>query len=886
MEFYSKSVENTLTILGVNKVKGLSSERAKENLNKYGLNQLTKQKEKSLLAKIFDSLKEPMLIILMFSFTIAFGANLGKYLKTGQGDFAECFGILFAIILSVAITLFMEGSSKKAFDALNKIYDNLTVKVIRDGVKSVINQKFLTVGDIVLLESGDKVVADGRIIESNYLSMDESTLTGESKSSKKDENSVLNVGTPLAERNNVVYSGTFVSSGNGKMVVTSVGDSTEIGSIAKELVDKKSESTPLQHKLSKLGKTISIIGTVCALIVFIMSVIKLYSNNSLNFESVGELFISCIILIVAAVPEGLPTIVAVSLALNMIKMAKENALIKKMTATETAGAVSVICSDKTGTLTQNKMQVKCICGNGYCSDKKVNDYVLNNVIYNSTAEKSLKNKREEYRGNKTECALLNFISKEKSLDLDYLRSKKQIINRIPFSSEKKFMLTEINEDGKAVEYVKGAPEKILEMCGLSLAQKLKNNEEIRSFQKNSGRVICFAHRSGEEKYIYDGFAVIVDPVRPEVKKAVRDCKSAGIGIKILTGDNVDTALAVAKELGICESSSEVINATELERLSEEDFFKAISNLKVIARSTPLVKLRVVESLKKHGEVVAVTGDGINDAPAIKKADVGIAMGVEGSEITKESADIVLLDDSFATVVKAVSFGRNVYKNLQRFIMFQLSVNLSALIFITISNILGLDTPFNTFQLLWINVIMDGPPALTLGLEPPSDKLMKFKPIKRHQSIVGLKTLLRIIFNGLFISVIMILQYTTNFLKVGVNEKSGVIFTLFILFQLFNAFNCRELGSQSIFKGLNKNKVMLFTFLGVFVLHFLMVQVFYNLFNVNPLSLTCWIKCLSLSSSIILITEVFKLLYRLIFEGDACINLKGFSKKQRVFGNKN
>lgn len=869
MEYYAKTIEYTANKFNSNIILGLKPSIVSKNKAEYGLNIITKKKKQGIFGRIFSALKEPMLLILLFGFALAFGSNLGQYLKTGSADFSECFGILGAVVLSVSITLIMEGSSKKAFDALNRIYDNVVVKVIRDGKIKLISQRDVVVGDLVLIESGDKIVADGRITECNGLRVDESALTGESFPLEKCADCIVNVNAPLAERKNSLYSGTFVTEGNGKMLVTSVGDNTEMGKIASELTDKEILDSPLQLKLAKLGKVITIIGASCAVLVFILSVVRLLVSGTLSFDGVRELFISCIILIVAAVPEGLPTIVAVSLALNMIKLAKENALIKKMTATETAGAVSVICTDKTGTLTQNKMSVTAVEFaqkiNGSSWNK---DVIYQNFTCNSTAEVIYNDKSETLSGNATECALLKeYLKANKTKDYKSYKESFKVVEREPFSSQKKYMTTTLKTSGGYRKLIKGAPEVVLDKCSLTKEQLNVIQTKMQEHRQRARRVICFAHvdfetfTDGENNYVYDGFVAIADPVRPEVFKAVSDCKKAGIKIKILTGDNIETALAIAKELGISSSSSEVVSASQIEKLDDNSLKKLLPKITVIARSTPIVKLRVVKALKSMGEVVAVTGDGINDAPAIKHADVGIAMGINGSEITKEAADVVLLDDSFATVVKAVSFGRNVYRNLQRFILFQLSVNLSALLFITICAIFGMPSPFNTLQLLWINVIMDGPPALTLGLESAGDKLMKFKPVKKEESIVSVGMLFRILFNGLFIGLVVTLQHFTNFLDVDFAERGSAIFTLFILFQLFNAFNSRELGSESIFKRLNKNKIMVVTFVVVFILHFIIVQCFSGMFSVSRLKTLSWLKTIALASSIVWVSEIAKAIFR-------------------------
>lgn len=872
MEYYSKTAEFAARQFGSDTVRGLTSARAEKNKTKFGDNRLSRKKKRGLLRRTAEALKEPMLIILIFGFIIAFGTALGGYIKTGKADFAECGGIFAAIALSVSITLIMEGSSEKAFAALESIYENVSVKAIRNGVPTVIPKSDLTVGDVIILESGDKIVADGRLIESRDLSVDESALTGESGGAFKNADAALTSGVPLAERKNFVYSGTFVRSGSGKMIVTAVGDGTEMGGIAGELRDKKAENSPLQHKLNKLGKIITATGAATAAAVFAVSAIRLAAAGTLNFDSVRELFISCIILIVAAVPEGLPTIVAVSLALNMIKLARENALIKKMTATEAAGAVSVICSDKTGTLTENKMTVYKICSGEYCESPSAlkSRELLENFVCNGTAGYAYEKGKKSLTGSGTECALYAAADKALGGEAEDFRAGFKLKEREPFSSDKKYMITVTERAKKRRALLKGAAEKVLSMCDMPEERKARIIKNAESYGAGAGRVICFAHKDGaaglpHEGYVFDGFAVLKDPVRKEVKEAVKECRSAGIKVKILTGDNAATALAVAKELGVASSPAQVMSGEYAERADDDALKKALASVTVIARSTPALKLRIVRLLKEQGEVVAVTGDGINDAPAIKRADVGIAMGKTGSEITREAADIILLDDSFATVVRAVAFGRNVYRNLQRFILFQLSVNLSALIFITVCAAAGLKTPFNTLQLLWINVIMDGPPALTLGLERAGKNIMKQKPVRRVESIVSVKMLLRILFAGVFIAAVLLMQYLFDFLKAGSAQRSAV-FTLFILFQLFNAFNCRELGAESIFGRLGRNKVMAATFAGVFVIHFIIVQAGYNLFGITPMSAGLWIRCILTAFSVITVSECYKLIYRLIISG--------------------
>ncbi len=869
MKFYDKNLSQIVSFLGSDKNLGLNKNSQSKNVQKFGRNILTKQKKLTFFNRLLNAVKEPMLIILLFGFAIAFGSAFGKFLKTGENDFMECFGILFAVVISVSITLIMEGTSERAFEVLNSMYRNVAVRVVRDGKTILISEQDLIVGDIVVVENGDKVVADGRLIECTDLTVDESALTGESMQVKKSAIDILPQEYPLAERKNCLFSGTFITGGSGKMIITALGNNTEMGNIAGELLTKEIKESPLQEKLSRLGKTITIIGASSAVLVFIISIIRLSLFGVLDFRNIQELFISCIVLIVAAVPEGLPTIVAISLALNMIKLAKSNALIKKMTATETAGAVSVICSDKTGTLTQNKMQVISICMSNLCAmpEKIKSEVIRQNFVLNSTADITISNQKTINIGSATECALLEAYNKmEKVVSYQEYRKQFSIIDRQEFTSQSKIMTTTINLGAnKKRILLKGAPEKVLPMCTLSYAQSQKILNQMKVHQQNARRVLCFAHMDSfinTSKYVYDGFVAIADPIRKDVYKSVLDCKKSGIDIKILTGDNKITAFAIAKELKLISDIGQVVESDDIEKLDDYSLKKILPKISVIARSTPATKLRVVKALKELGEVVAVTGDGINDAPAIKHADVGIAMGKSGSDITKESADIVLLDDSFSTVVKTIAFGRNVYKNLQRFILFQLSVNLSALLFITVCAIMNLPSPFNTLQLLWINIIMDGPPALTLGLESASERVMRQPPVKRNESIVGFSMFMRILFNGLYIGVIMLMQYNYNFLQLDFSELASGTFSLFIFLQLFNAFNSRELGAESILKSIGKNKIMLITFAFAFTLHLIIVQVLYDLFFIKPLSLLSWLKIIITAFSIILVCESGKLLYRL------------------------
>ena len=873
---FMMSREELLAKTGTDSEKGLNPEQVEKSRSTYGTNSFVRQSHESLAKRIWDASTEPMLVMLIFAAIITLAVNISRYFTGGEYNFLECVGIFAAIALSVVITIITEGKSAKAFEALNKINEDTLIKVIRNGEPQLITQKEIVVGDIIMIETGDKIVADGRLFSSNDLSVDESALTGESLPVKKDAEFVCQKSTPVAERANMLYSGCFVSAGNGQMLVTGVGNDTEFGQIAQELSSIEKTTTPLQEKLDKLGKQITVLGASAAAIVFAIEVLQFVMNGQLNLDTVSDAFITSIVLIVAAVPEGLPTIVAVSLALNIIKMSKENALVKKMIACETIGCVNIICSDKTGTLTENRMTVQKIYTGGELIDPEQlkDEMLLKNYCINSNANISEEDGSWSFIGNPTEGSLLAAAAKA-GVDYQELRHAADIVRVFPFSSQNKDMSTIVRENGKEILYVKGNPEKIISLCtGISEEEKEKNFHLMEEFQNKAGRLLAFAHKELEGQYndeeqdeveqglIYDGFVVISDPLSPDVYESIRNCRSAGIEVKMLTGDNIRTARAIANELHMLDDDHIAVEAADIEKLTDEELKEALKKIQVIARSTPLVKMRVVKLLKEQGNVVAVTGDGINDAPAIKHADVGIAMGIAGTDVTKEASDMVLLDDSFSTIIKAVQWGRGIYENFKRFIQFQLTVNVSSVVVVICSILAGFSAPFTALELLWINIIMDGPPALTLGLEPIRPDLLKHKPTRRNENIISKKMLLRIFVNGIFISVIFMLQHFKNFLGAAPEEEATVLFTLFVLFQLFNAFNCRELDDTPMFKNLLKNKLMLGVFLLVLILHGIITQFGAAVFETVPLSAAMWGKMLLTAFTVIILNEGIKAVKRL------------------------
>lgn len=876
MNAFLKGRQEIIKTLNSSAESGLTLDQVKKNEKKYGVNEFKRKEQESILKKTIDAAKEPMIIMLIMAGIIALGVNISRWLTGGEADFLECLGIFIAISLSVIITVIMEGKSAKAFEALSKINDNTLVKVIRDNEVQLIPQKLVVVGDILVIETGDRLPTDGRLLDSTSLMIDESALTGESMPVKKDaEITYDSENIPVAERSNMLYSGCFVTAGSGKMIVTSVGENTEFGKIAKELSSTEKSSTPLQEKLAQLGKSITILGTLAAFIVFAIQVIIFIINGTATFEAISDAFITSIVLIVAAVPEGLPTIVAVSLSINIIKMSKQNALVKKMIACETIGCINVICSDKTGTLTENKMTVvdAYIYPDTIKPNEIKNSDMINNFCINSNADLSFEGDEVKFIGNPTECALL-VAAKKSGIDYAEVRKSSNVAHVFPFSSETKNMTTIVNYNNNLYAYTKGSPEKILSICDISNKDLNEIQEKIIKYQENACRIIAFAHKPLnitddfdsnrdliESNMVFDGFVAISDPLRKDVLESLNKCRSAGIDIKILTGDNLVTATAIANELNLLDDNHIAVEAKDLENLSDDKLAEIIPKVRVIARSTPSVKMRVVKTLKSLGDVVAVTGDGINDAPAIKNADVGVAMGISGTEVSKEASDIVLLNDSFSTIVKAVQWGRGIYENFQRFIQFQLTVNLSSVMVVLCSILAGFKSPFTALQLLWINIIMDGPPALTLGLEPIRSDLMDRKPTKRNSNIVTKGMLIRIIVNGLFISIVFLGQHIFNFMGATEEQMPTVLFTLFVVFQLFNAFNSRELTNKSIFVNLSNNKLMIYVFALTFGLQILITQIGGPFFGTVALPIYMWIKIIIVSSSIILVSEVIKFIQR-------------------------
>ena len=911
MKYFKEKIDDCLKEQGVNAEKGLSDSEVKTRSEKFGKNEFSKKEEGSLLDDIKDALLEPMMIILLVAALVS--AIIGEYY--------DAIGIVCAVAIGITIGIVTEGKSKKAAEALAKMTEDIEVKVLRNGKVMNVSKSDLVPGDIVYLETGDMVPADGRFIETIDLKVREDMLTGESDDVKKDANAIIpleeidvkgqkQIQDPIpAKQSNMGFTGTLIAYGKGTMLVTGIGDNTEMGKIA-ETLQMDEEETPLQIKLGKLGAVIAKISSIIAALLFIFMVVKIVTRGEVNIdssgvkaflESIGPIktaFVTCIALIVAAVPEGLPTMINMTLALTMQKMANINALVTKKEACETIGSVSVICSDKTGTLTQNRMTVENVYLNGKFVDlDKIEDmYFINNCLLNSTADISFDGDKCNYLGNSTECALLLCL---KNHDYKKARKEQKIVHQIPFNSMNKYMATVIEEGDLDILLVKGAPEIILDKCvneisngkvvKITEARKKEILSEIQKLQAKSMRILGFGFRSisqaeveaaatsegniltgsQEEGLIFNGFVAIKDPLRPDVFKAIETARNAGVETKMLTGDNINTARAIGEELGMLKEGMRAVEATYIDTLSDEELRKEIKTIAIVARSKPETKMRIVNALQTNGEVVGVTGDGINDAPALTKADVGIAMGITGSEVSKNAADIILTDDNFATIINGIKWGRGVYENFQRFIQFQLTVNVIAFLVAIVSQILDFPMPFTTIQLLWVNIIMDGPPALALGLEPIRDAVFDRKPVDRKASIITKKMITSIVLNALYVTAILLIQMKFNILGAstvvqadGASEMETVLFALFAFSALFNAFNCREFGTDSIFKNFTKNKTALLIISVTAIAQFIFTELFSGFFNAVSLSLVMWGKVILLAFMIIVVNEVVKFVLRL------------------------
>ena len=883
---------------------GLSEDEVQINRAKYGDNLLTPPKRPSLwklyLEKFQDPVVKVLLVAAIFSLIISFI----------EQEFAETIGIIFAILLATGIGFFFEYDANKKFDLLNAVNEETLVKVIRAGKVREIPRKDVVVGDIIILETGEEIPADGELIEALSLQVNESNLTGEPVVEKTTNEAEFDLEATYSS--NLVMRGTTVVDGHGMMKVIKVGDATEIGKVARQSTEQSTEPTPLNIQLTKLANLIGKVGFTIAIATFLIFVTKdLYhyiGANEINgwhsyvdiAQIVLKYFMMAVTLIVVAVPEGLPMSVTLSLALNMRRMLATNNLVRKMHACETMGAITVICTDKTGTLTQNLMQVHepkfyALKEAKVLGDDFTSKLVSEGISVNSTAflEDSEEQGKLKGVGNPTEVALLLWLN---SLGRDYLaiREKSKVIDQLTFSTERKYMATLVHSGqiGKKVLYIKGAPEIVLSKCkevvlsdGQVSAQDYKKtiDEQLMTYQNMAMRTLGFAYKIVDDNEDADcvalvsandlnflGVVAISDPIREDVPAAVAKCQSAGIGIKIVTGDTPGTATEIARQIGLWTASDTErnrITGVAFAELTDEEALERVRDLKIMSRARPTDKQRLVQLLQQKGEVVAVTGDGTNDAPALNHAQVGLSMGT-GTSVAKEASDITLLDDSFNSIGTAVMWGRSLYKNIQRFIVFQLTINFVALLIVLIGAFMGTELPLTVTQMLWVNLIMDTFAALALASIPPSEKVMNDKPRKSDDFIITKPMRYNIIGVGtIFLAVLMglIFYFTDAAGAMSVHDLT-IFFTFFVMLQFWNLFNARVFGTtDSAFKGLSKSYGMELVVLAILGGQFCIVQFGGDIFRTEPLNFHTWVVIIATSSLVLWIGEIIRLVRRLIYK---------------------
>ncbi len=880
---------------------GLTDQEVLQSREKYGANLLTPPKRPSLLKLYLEKFEDPVVRVLLIA------AVFSLIISVIENEYAETIGIIAAILLATGIGFYFEYDANKKFDLLNAVTEETLVKVIRNGRIQEIPRKDVVVGDIVVLETGEEIPADGELIEAISLQVNESNLTGEPVINKTIIEADFDEEATYAS--NLVMRGTTVVDGHGSMKVLRVGDATEIGKVARQSTEQTTEPTPLNIQLTKLANLIGKIGFTVAglafLIFFIKDVVLYFDFGALNgwhdwlpvLERTLKYFMMAVTLIVVAVPEGLPMSVTLSLALNMRRMLATNNLVRKMHACETMGAITVICTDKTGTLTQNLMQVHepnfyGLKDGGKLADDDISRLIAEGISANSTAflEETGEGEKPKGVGNPTEVALLLWLNSQKRNYLE-LREGARVLDQLTFSTERKFMATLVKSPliGKKVLYIKGAPEIVLGKCKeVILDGRRVDSVEYRStveaqllgYQNMAMRTLGFAFRLVEDNEPDDcvalvsennlnflGVVAISDPIRPDVPAAVAKCQSAGIGIKIVTGDTPGTATEIARQIGLWkpeDTERNRITGVAFAELSDEEALDRVMDLKIMSRARPTDKQRLVQLLQQKGAVVAVTGDGTNDAPALNHAQVGLSMGT-GTSVAKEASDITLLDDSFNSIGTAVMWGRSLYKNIQRFIVFQLTINFVALLIVLLGSIVGTELPLTVTQMLWVNLIMDTFAALALASIPPSESVMNDKPRRSTDFIIS-KAMQHNIFGvgTLFLVVLMaMIYYFTNADGGMTVQRLTIFFTFFVMLQFWNLFNARVFGTtDSALKGLTKSYGMELIVLAILGGQFLIVQFGGAVFRTEPLDWQTWLIIIGSSSLVLWIGELIRLVKRL------------------------
>lgn len=875
MKEYLKSADEVFADIG-SSANGLTSTEAQTRLEKNGKNKLAEAKKPSVIKKFFAELADPMIIILLIAAAVS-----GVTAALQNESFTDVFIILAVVLINAVLGVVQESKAEKAIEALQKI-TAATSKVLRDGRPVTVKSEDLVVGDVVLIEAGDAVPADCRLIEAASLKAEESALTGESVPVTKCAEKLCADGekdVPLGDRKNMVYMGSSVSYGRGVAVVTAVGMDTEMGKIAGALAAAKDEDTPLQKKLNQLSKILSVLVLGVCVVVFAVDILRIVPN--VTFDALLKTFMVAVSLAVAAVPEGLAAVVTIVLSMGVTKMSKRNAVIRKLTAVETLGCTQIICSDKTGTLTQNKMTVV---------ERSSDDEKLLATAM-AVCSDAKEGENGEAVGEPTECALVNDAI---SLGLaDSINGYKRI-GEAPFDSMRKMMSVVVENGGHIVQFTKGAPDEVLKHCThyLENGEELPMTEEVREkilaenkrMADKALRVLCAAKKEHKEKpantepaelendLCYIGLSGMIDPIRPEVKAAIAECREAGIRPVMITGDHKDTAVAIAKELGIITDASQAITGAELDDISDEDFAERVRDYSVYARVQPEHKVRIVNAWRALGKITAMTGDGVNDAPSIKNADIGVGMGITGTDVTKNVADMVLADDNFATIVSAVEEGRRIYDNIRKAIQFLLSSNLAEVLSVFAASLLGF-TILNPVHLLWINLITDCFPALALGMERGEADAMKRPPRDSKDGIFSNGVGAGVAIQGFFIALLTLASYFVgHFMEAGkweITESPDGMTMAFLtlsLVELFHAFNMRS-RERSVFTIKKQNGWLWGSLLLAFVLTSAVIFVppFAAAFGFETISLNEFAAALALAVAIIPLVELEKLIARAINE---------------------
>lgn len=866
---------------------GLTDEQVKQSREQHGKNVLTPPQRTSLWKLYLDKYRDPIIQILLVA------AFVSLILAFIEKNFMETIGIFVAVFLATTVGFYFERDAAKKFNLLTALSEEQPVKVRRNGKVMEIPRHDVVVGDVVLVEVGDEVPADGELIVCNDLQINESALTGEPVAEKS-----LEGGGDGAYPRNVILRSTMVMNGRGEFVVTAVGDATEIGKVAKKSTEQTSVETPLHMQLDKLAKMISKVGSVVSVAAFFIFLIHDILTNPAwggkdyfyMAEIVLKYFMMAVTLIVMAVPEGLPMAITLSLALNMRRMLKSNNLVRKLHACETMGAVTVICTDKTGTLTQNKMQVSALelkQGDGALLDTA--------IALNSTAELN----DGKPIGNPTESALLLWLDAQ-GKDYEGLRKQVNVLKQLPFSTERKMMATLAEVDGETYLFVKGAPEIVMKKCIIEDRMQRQSAEELDEWQHKAMRTLAFAYKKIEASIMrtsrtstaevvalldandlqLQAIAAIADPIRPDVPAAVQECRHAGIEVKVVTGDTAATALEIGKQIGVFEDEPENIGADgsltsldqqmitgeQWEALSDEEAYERAKDIRVMSRARPTDKQRLVAMLQKRSEVVAVTGDGTNDAPALHYAHVGLSLG-SGTSVAKEASDMTLLDDSFKSIANAVMWGRSLYRNLQRFLFFQLVVNVAALLLVLGGSVIGTEMPLTVTQILWVNLIMDTFAALALASLPPSHEVMKDKPRKASDFIINKSIGFGILFCGIVFFLVMfaLLVYCERRGKGGVDvHELTMFFTTFVMIQFWNLFNAKALMSHhTAFRHFLKDRGMILVLVLVLVGQWIIVTFGGEMFRTTPLSLHEWLLIIGSTSVVLWAGELWRTFKRMI-----------------------